>query len=183
MMKLPSHLRLLKLTRLPKDKDAQVDITVREMIRIAVIEAWNPEVRWLVHHARLPYYTHEEKAEAFTSFIRKQFPFELDPDDVELVRTPSYYARELRAGRARGGDCDDLALLLATMLYAEGFGQLAFVVMATSPVVRDFRHVFVAAFVGQQWRFFDPSVSVPYSTDGLRRRWYHLPWDKGPPRL
>ena len=131
--RLPHHLRLIKLTRLPKNKDAQVELTVREMIKIACVETWSPDVRWLATHARLPHYSHAEKAQAFCRFIRAQFPFELDPDDIELIRTPSYYARELRAGRRRGGDCDDLSLLLATMLSAEGFDRLAFVVMATSP--------------------------------------------------
>ncbi|MGH7259950.1 MAG: hypothetical protein ACREI9_04630 [Nitrospiraceae bacterium] len=175
--------RVYKLTRLPADKDRQVDITVREMMRIAGIEAWNPEVRWLLHHLALPHYSRLELAQSATRFIRERLPFELDPEDVELVRTPSWYARNIRAGLKPSGDCDDFALLLVTVLAAAGFGSLAFVVMSRSPTIREFGHVFVAAGIGGKWEYFDPSVSRPYSTDGLRRKWYVLPRGVGPPAL
>jgi len=176
--------RIYKLTRLPADKDRQVDITVREMMRITGREAWNPEVRWLLHHLALPHYSELELAEAMTRFIRQQLPFELDPEDVELVRTPSWYARSIRAGAKPSGDCDDFALLLATLLSAAGLQNLAYVVMARRPGEREpYGHVFVAAGIRGKWEYFDPSVSRPYSTDGLRRKWYVLPRGVGPPAL
>lgn len=174
-------LRLVKCARLPKDADEQVDLTVREMIRITCVEAWNEGVHWLAADARLPHHDRVETADAFTRFVRSNVKFEFDPEDVELLRTPSYYARRLRARLPVSGDCDDLALLLGTMLYSQGF-QVAYVVMAASPIQWEFRHVFVAALVKHRdWRYYDPSVTRAYSTDGLRRRWYYTPFGKGPP--
>jgi len=174
--------RPIKVTRLPRDKDAQVDVTLREMIQITIIEAWNPDVHWLANHWRLPHYNRLETAEAFNRYIRQKVEFDLDPKDIELVRTPSFYARAIRARQRVVGDCDDTALLLGTLLYSRGF-QVAYVVMATSPVAREFQHVFTATYINGQWRYYDPAVKQPYSTDGLRRKWYNVPYGKGPPPL
>lgn len=182
-MKKPAPARLLKLSRLPENLDDQVDVTVREMIRITVIEAWNPDVRWLLNHIRLPHFNALETADVATRFLRERLPFEFDPDDVELLRTPGYYARAIRARTYPGGDCDDFSMLLGTLLQSMGVERLAYVVMARSPVVREFGHVFVASRITGKWHTFDPSVSRPYSTDGLRRKWYYVPWGVGPPAL
>lgn len=177
-------MRIIKLTRLPKDKDQQVEITVREMVRICQCEAWNADVRWLLHHVSLPHYTKRETAHKLTEFIRARFPFELDPDEVELVRTPSYYARSYRKGKPASGDCDDFALLLAALLGAMGVEALGFVVMARKPGAREpFGHVFVAARIQGYLDYYDPSVSKPYSTTGLRRKVYPIPTAALPPAV
>lgn len=173
-------MRLLKLTRLPPDKDAQVDITVRTMIDLTIAECWTPDIQWAGHHAILPYMNNTEQAKALCDFVRARMRFEFDPEDIEHIRLPSSLAHEIRCGKNPGGDCDDIALLLATLLYSRAF-PVAFVVLATSPVQREFRHVFVAARVGNRWLHFDPSVSRPYRTDGLRQRWYYVPWGPAPP--
>lgn len=176
--------RLIKLTRLPADKDAQVAITVAEMVRITRCEVWSPDVRWLLHHIRLPYFNRRETAQAATEFIRTRFPFELDPEDVELVRTPSYYARTYRARCPASGDCDDFVLLLATLLGAMGVDEMAYVVMARRPGPREpFGHVFLAARIDGQLDYYDPSVSRPYSTAGLRRKMYPIPSQGFPPAI
>lgn len=174
--------RAVKITRLPRDKDAQVDITVREMIRWTVHDAWHVDVRWLAEHWRLPHYNRLETAESYNANIRAAVEFELDPRDIELVRTPSYYARVIRRRGGARGDCDDTSLLLGTLLFSKGY-QLAYVVMATSPMARDFQHVFVATYINGKWHNFDPSVPRPYSTDGLRQKWYRVPYGHGPPPL
>jgi len=177
--------RIIKLTRLPRDKDAQVDITVREMIRICQREVWSEDVRWLLHHVRLPFFTRRETAARASAFIRETFPFELDPEDVELLRTPAYYAKSLRARRRpASGDCDDFALLLATLIGAMGIEELGFVVMARRPGAREpFGHVFVTAKIDGKLEYYDPSVSQPYSTAGLRRKVYPIPSTNFPPQI
>jgi transglutaminase-like putative cysteine protease len=176
--------RLLKVTRLPKNKDAQVDVTVREMIRICRGEVWSPKVRWLLHHVSLPHYSKRETAAKLTDFIRSKFPFELDPEDVELIRTPSYYARTYREGKPASGDCDDFALLLATLLGSLGVDALGFVVMARHPGPREpFGHVFVAARIAGHDGYYDPSVSQTYNTHGLRRKVYPVPMENFPPAI
>lgn len=175
-------MRILKVTRLPANKDAQVDITVREMVDICRVEAWSPKVRWLLHHVSLPQYTKRGMAQRLTEFIREKFPFELDPADVELVRTPSYYARTYREGNPASGDCDDFALLLAALLAAMGVEGLGFVVMARHPGPREpFGHVFVGARIEGKVGYYDPSVPKPYETHGLRRKVYPVPMETLPP--
>lgn len=177
-------MRILKLARLPPNKDAQVELTVREMIRIAQREVWSEDVRWLLHHVSLPFFTRRETARAACEFIRAEFPFELDPEDVELVRTPSYYAQTCRARRPASGDCDDFALLLATLLGAMGVSDLGFVVMARRPGPGEpFGHVFVSARIDGRLDHYDPSVSSPYSTTGLRRKLYPIPSTHFPPTI
>lgn len=177
-------MKLIKLTRLPADKDAQVELTVREMIRICQREVWSEDVRWLLHSVRLPFFTRRETAAKLSQFIRMRFPFELDPEDVELIRTPTYYARSFRARAPASGDCDDFALLLATLLGAMPVDELAFVVMARHPGPRQpFGHVFVQAKIDGQLENYDPSVSRPYSTNGLRRKVYPVPSHNFPPKI
>lgn len=173
-------MRLLKLTRLPPDKDAQVDITVRAMIDLTLREAWSSDIQWAGHHAILPYMGNAEQAKALSDLVKTRMRFQLDPEEIEHIRLPSALAHEIRCGKNPAGDCDDMALLLATLLYSRAF-PVAYVVMATSPIKREFRHVFVAARIGNRWLYFDPSVSRPYNTHGLRQKWYYVPWGSGPP--
>lgn len=177
-------MRILKVTRLPANKDVQVDITVREMVRITCAEVWSEDVRWLLHHVQLPHFSLRETADAASEFIRKRFPFELDPQDIELIRTPSYYARTYRARRPASGDCDDFALLLATLLGSAGVDELGYVVMSRKPgPSQPFGHVFLAARIDGVMGYYDPSVSRPYSTTGLRRKIYPIPTRNFPPRF
>lgn len=173
----------MKVTRLPRDKDAQVDITVRVMMGLAASHAWNPEVRWLSSHARLPGVGIGQVPRIFSRFIRGRVRFELDPEDIELIRVPSAFASDIRAGRAVCGDCDDMALLLSAMLGAQGFAT-EFIVMATSPHVRDFRHIFTRAYMGSDtWISLDPTVVRSYDTTGLRTKRYQVPYKGLPPLI
>ena len=174
-------MKLLKVTRLPRDKDAQVDVTVHQMVALAVSEAWNPNVRWLAFHARLPGVGVGEVPAMFARFVRRKVAFELDPDDIELIRLPSAIARDIRAGIPVCGDCDDMALLLSAMLGSQGF-VTEFVVMATSPHRSEFRHIFTRVYIGNNvWKSLDPTVDRQYTTAGLRTKRYQVPWSQLPP--
>ena len=174
-------MRVLKVTRLPRDKDAQVEITVRAMVGLAVSEAWNPHVRWLASHARLPGIGIGQIPKMFSSFVRRRVRFELDPEDIELIRVPSSFARAIRCGQVVSGDCDDMALLLSAMLGSQGFAT-EFIVMATSPHTPEFRHIFTRVYLGDgRWVGLDPSVSRSYDTTGLRTKRYPVSWTRLPP--
>lgn len=164
--------RVVKVTRLPRDKDRQVDQTVRCMVALTISEAWSPEIFWLTSNVALPLVGLGELPDRFSRFVKARVRFELDPADVELVRLPSAYARDIRAQRPVSGDCDDMALLLGTMLSNRGF-VIQYVVMAVSPRDPEFRHIFTRAYMGGgRWRALDPSVSRSYKTEGLRTRIY-----------
>lgn len=167
--------RVIKLTRLPKDKDLQVEETVRCMLALTVSEAWSPDLFWLTSLVALPLVGLGELPDRFCRYVKRNVRFELDPRDIELIRLPSSYARDIRRSRAVSGDCDDMALLLGAMLANRGF-QVQYVVMATSPHDREFRHVFTQAYMGGgKWIALDPSVERSYETKGLRTKAYTVP--------
>lgn len=164
--------RVIKLTRLPKDKDVQVEETVRCMAALTVSEAWSPELFWLTSLVALPLIGLGEIPARFSRFVKQRVRFELDPRDVELIRLPSSYARDIRRSLPVSGDCDDMALLLGAMLSNRGF-RVQYVVMAVSPHNPEFRHVFTKVFMGGgKWVALDPSVERNYETKGLRTKEY-----------
>lgn len=172
--------RVIKIWRLPKDKDEQVAMTIRVMISETIAGAHHPRLRELASYAGIHARNELELGRAYTRLVRERVGFMFDPADVELVRTPGAIADDILSARPVFGDCDDMALLLATLLYSRGI-QVAYVTISTSPHNKEFRHVFVAAKIGQRWETFDPSVSRPYRTDGLRHAWWHLPYGAMPP--
>ncbi len=172
--------RILKLTRLPKDKDRQVEITVWEMVRLTVSESWRQEIFWLTSFASLPTSTVSELPYMFSRFVARNVSFRFDPEDIELIRLPSAFARDIKARRPVYGDCDDMALLLGTMLANRGY-VVRYTVIATSPINPEFRHVFTEVWGGgSQWLALDPAVKSSYDTAGLRQRSYDVPWGRTP---
>lgn len=175
--------KVVKVWALPKDKDAQVALTITAMIQQVVSGAWDPALRSLAERLAIGQRSRTGIAHHMTTWIRQKVTFRFDPEDIELLRTPAALARDLLANRMVAGDCDDMAALLASMLFSLGI-PVAFVTMATSPHRPEFRHVFVAARVGQRgegWEHFDPSVDRPYNTK-YRTAWWAIPDQAMPPR-
>lgn len=170
--------RIVKLVRLPKDADAQVEITVREMMAITVRSIYDPEVQWAIYHTRIGMVNESEAARAACEWVRENVDFQFDPEEVELLRLPSSVIKQIRSrhpvGQKPKGDCDDLALLLGTILLAQGI-RVGYVTISTSLDNPNFRHIFVLAYCNGRWKPYDPSVSRPYRTEGLRRRDYYIP--------
>lgn len=175
---------ILKVTRLPKDKDRQVEITIHAMIRLVVNAQWNKYVRWCADRALIGTFPRTlEELDAMTRFVRAHMVFLLDPKDVELIRVPAAMAREIRYAGRSWGDCDDYALLLASMLQARGW-QNGFVTMATSPHNPEFRHVFNIA-IGPHGRAvpLDATLDRPYDTGPLRTREWWIRSSSQPPAI
>lgn len=173
---------MMKIWRLPPDEDQQVAITIAAMIEAAVADSWDLDLRWVASVMRpSPPAGAREVARRYTRFVREMVSFRLDPADVEFFRTPAALARDLRRGRPVFGDCDDMAVLLASLLLTQGV-EVAFVTIATSPHIPAFRHVFVAAHVEPDlWASFDPSVRRRYNTRGLRHAWWPIALAAVPP--
>lgn len=173
--------RLVKVWALPKDKDAQVAITVTAMVQQVVSGAWDPTLRALAQQIAIGERAAAGVAARATEFVRQKIDFRFDPEEIELLRTPAALARDLTANRIVVGDCDDMATLLAALLFSLGI-PVGFVTIATSPHRPEFRHVFVAARVGArgEWEHFDPSVDRPYNTK-YRSAWWPVPIQAMPP--
>jgi hypothetical protein len=65
-----------------------------------------------------------------------------DPDGVELLQDPVYIITQAQSGNARG-DCDDMALLIATMLISAGIKPY-FKVVRWKSKSGNFNHIYVA---------------------------------------
>lgn len=59
------------------------------------------------------------------------------------------------------GDCDDMAILLASIAVAQGLPS-RFVAIRSEPDNPEFTHVFLEVYDRHEWRPVDPSV--PYGT-------------------
>lgn len=79
-------------------------------------------------------------------------------ENEEVIRTPARMWLDLETLGYVEGDCDDVAVFFASILKACGF-QVRFVAIRYDDTP-DFKHVFVEAFDGQEWRRLDPTVAV-----------------------
>lgn len=96
--------------------------------------------RSLVSH--LPPKDWAGEVEALHRFVRDEIRYVKDVRGVETVAVPEY---TLRAGQ---GDCDDKAVLLASLLEAIGH-PAKFVAIGFRPF--NFSHVFVETKIGPRW--------------------------------
>lgn len=80
----------------------------------------------------------------------EHFMFERDPIGVELLMTPRYMLDKVAAGRVIQGDCDDAAIMSATLGMAIGL-RARFVLFGFRQPNAPFSHVFTELRVGNQW--------------------------------
>lgn len=91
------------------------------------------------------------------AWVKKRIQFVPDPRRVELLHDPLAVLWTIRRQGWAAGDCDDIAVILASLLESVGI-RTRLKVVATSPgPVRPFRHVFVeSAQPDGSWRRLDP---------------------------
>lgn len=129
-------------------------------------------------------YTVRAKAEAITrdcasyddacvvhrlyNFVHRRVRYRLDPQGIELVKTPEATLREIDSHGTTGGDCDDSAVLLAALLQSLGYA-VRFVALAerTGALLH---HVVLEVAVGGSWIKLDPIVPGGAWVDGIGGR-------------
>jgi transglutaminase-like putative cysteine protease len=79
----------------------------------------------------------------------------MDVLGVETIRTPELTMRE------RVGDCDDKAVLLASLLAAVGHPS-RFVALAFGPPPAPFSHVYVETPIGEHWLAAETTEPWPF---------------------
>lgn len=122
--------------------DLGTDCTVAAMK--AVIEhAEHSE--WTYRAAQRISMAHEDLEHALYVFLRDARRFVRDPRGIEHVRHPDRFLPAMLAGKRPGMDCDDLAIIGATLLRALGFTP-AVVVLGRRPAPAVFHHVIYASF-------------------------------------
>jgi len=93
-----------------------------------------------------------EQARRLQQWVQQNIRYIQDPPDVELVQTPQYTMQQT------AGDCDDQAVLLASMLMATGHpAQFIAVGLNGGPL----SHVMVQTLVGSQWLGVETIIPKP----------------------
>lgn len=91
--------------------------------------------------------------DAVAGFMLERIVYQADPRGLEYVRSPVQMLRDFEAtGHARG-DCDDMVLLLNSLLNALGFETRVEAIRAFAP--DRFDHVISGIRLGGVWREFD----------------------------
>jgi hypothetical protein len=169
MLKLPPMAVVKKQRLLPGDLGT--DQTIREMERLvdkgrADLVVNDAAIR-IIRAAGVAPKDYAREVTALFRYVRDKVRYVKDPISVELVHSAAETLKR------RAGDCDDKAVLLATLLQSVGH-KTRFQVVATRP--GDFHHVLIQAQVGGRWVPLDPTVerAAPgwESSRIIRRRVY-----------
>lgn len=89
---------------------------------------------------------------AIHRFVQGQIRYQLDPVDVELLQSPDKTLERM------AGDCDDQAVLVASLLMAIGI-PARFVAIGFEPNV--YEHVYAEAKCGTRWISIETTEPVP----------------------
>jgi hypothetical protein len=157
--------------------DAGVEQTINEM-RTLVDEALRDPsiIRLATDIVRsVPAFDDYAEGEALYNWVRSNIRFTKDPVNKEKLYPPAELLK------IRAGDCDDISMLLASLLMAVGYPARLMTVAATPDSPEQFSHVYVEGEVpagSGQWVPMDPArydsqfgVAPPVVT---RARWWSL---------
>lgn len=130
----------------------------------------DPSIRMLAQQITRGLKSHDELAEvtALQHFVRDRIRYVKDVDGVETLQAPPYTLK------MQSGDCDDKAILLATLLGSVGY-PAQFIALGFNG--RDFTHVLTAVKLGTRF--------IPLETivNGAEPGWFPkganpvLPWN------
>jgi hypothetical protein len=153
--------------------DAGVEQTVALMRQLVDEALRDPSIIRLAADIVRPFPAFDDLAEAnaLYEWVRRNIRFTKDPVNKEKLYPPAELLK------IRAGDCDDISMLLATLLMAVGYpARLMTIAAPGSP--DQFSHVYVEAEIHGQWIPIDPAradsqfgVAPPAFT---RARWWSL---------
>lgn len=122
--------------------------TVRIMAGVARSRAGDPRVRQLALAILLDRnvgsHNFLDEDCAIAEFVQKNVRYVRDPNGIEQLHDPVYMIDHIRAGDAQG-DCDDQALLLASLLLSIG-AQPYFVIVRYNRTSGSFNHIYTCVY-------------------------------------
>jgi hypothetical protein len=157
--------------------DAGVEQTVDQMRNLVDEALRDPSIIRLATDIvrRVPAFDDYAEANALYDWVRQNIRFTKDPVNKEKLYPPAELL-EIRAG-----DCDDISMLLGTLLMAVGYPARLMTVAATPGSPEQFSHVYIEGEVpagSGQWLPMDPArfdsqfgIAPPQVT---RARWWNL---------
>lgn len=116
-------------------RDAHIRATAAMAVQSIPLKSWRVE------------------AKALFEFVRQHIRYTLDTVGHELIQTPD------RLLDTRAGDCDDMAVLLASLLESIGH-PTRFVAIGMQP--GELTHVFVETKIGDVWVAADPTEQCAF---------------------
>lgn len=81
---------------------------------------------------------------AIGDYVKNKVRYVRDPENVEYLQDPLDLIKQIQAGTAQG-DCDDMALLIATLLLSVGHQPLFRAVRYEQPL-GNFNHIYVVDY-------------------------------------
>lgn len=106
-----------------------------------------------------PAHDHMAELRAIRKFLIDNVRYVNDPDAFELLRLPDYQLDRIAAGGQAEGDCDDVAILGATLALAIG-RPARFVAVGFGGPDDPFSHVWAEALVDGFWRELDTTRPI-----------------------
>lgn len=134
-------------TKLRQGRQGNLD-TVEIMRRVAHKRKSHPLVRQLslsilhTHNVKSQDYVHE--AEAIARFVKEKVRYVRDIAGMEQLHDPVTMIDQIQRGNAQG-DCDDMSLLIATLLLSIGH-QPYFRIVRYRPGVGSYQHIYVVVY-------------------------------------
>jgi hypothetical protein len=120
--------------------------TVEYIKKLAHANKGQPPVRRMAEDIIMHYQVRDhfylDEARAIGDFVKQNIRYIKDPDGIEMLRCPMMMINEIRTKGASLGDCDDMALLVCTLLLSIGIRpQLK--VVKYSEQSKSFNHIYV----------------------------------------
>jgi hypothetical protein len=122
--------------------------TIEMMIRIARKESGNPSIRQLainiLNNKKVRSHQYLDEAKALAEWVQGAIPYVKDADGIEQIHSPIMIIKKIQADDTFRGDCDDMALMLITLLLSIGHKPfLKCVRYKTEDRNANFNHIYV----------------------------------------
>jgi hypothetical protein len=153
--------------------DAGVEQTINQMRGLVDAALHDPSIIRLATDIvrSVPAFDDYSEANALYNWVRQNIRFTKDPVGKEKLYPPTELLK------IRAGDCDDISMLLGTLLMAVGYPARLMTVAAAGSDDQ-FSHVYVEGNVGGNWVAMDPARSDSQfgvaPTAFTRARWWSL---------
>ena len=97
--------------------------TIDFMKQVARVRSGDPLIRKLalniLQEYRVPSHYYLDEARAVGDFVKNSVRYVRDPNNIEYLQDPTDLVKQIQSGTAQG-DCDDMAMLTASLLLSIG---------------------------------------------------------------
>lgn len=156
------------------------EVTLGKLRQIVREQKADPLVRKTIENivGSVPEKDWNSEIEAITNFVKKSVRYTRDVNGIEYVKTPLRHLMELQTYGISYGDCDDMSLLLATLLESAGYKTRFVVIRTQSNPNNSFNHIYVEVLHPdtRKWLTLDATMkhkSYNWSPQYIMRKDYY----------